>query len=117
MSKESKAAHPFPPTVVLPALAALLVVLGVIGLLVATLTKPKSETTKTNGQQLQVIDGSGRYPQDNQAAAGALQGAARVDDLIQNKEADNLQGKNGEGLQQGTDLDALLEPTDLNVNR
>lgn len=103
--------------VVLPAIAVSLIILGVVGLVVATVTKSKEQAdTRSDGQALQVIDGLGRYPQDNQAAAGALQGAARVNDLIQDKKADDLQGKTDQNLQQGTNLDALLESTDLSVD-
>ena len=96
-------------------IAAVLVIVGGLGILLALKKKVQLPPQTSGGTQLQVVEGTGRYPQQNQAAAPALQGAARVSDLMQDKKTEDLQGKSGDGLQRSTDLDALLKDSDLKV--
>jgi hypothetical protein len=110
--KHKKSAKLTPPTafaqstkisqrsLLLPAIAVVLVVLGAIGLTMALSGESGESTTVTGGQSLEVRDASSQGTQQSrEGASSSLQNPARTKDL--------LQGKDGNAVQQGTQANTL----------
>lgn len=103
VKKVSKTSTQFPV-----AIAVILVVVGVLGLLYAVSQNQEQKENSTNGQ-LQVIEsGSGYQSQKN---GDAIQGAAKTTDLMQGRSGSDVQ--QGGSVNQGTSVDDLLENKEI----
>lgn len=90
------------------ALAAGLIAIGGGLFVIFSQKTATSRPQPTSSGQLQVIDGSNADPRQLQSDSSAIQGAAKVNDLMQGKEGAAVQ--QGQGVQQGvTNIDQLLQ--------
>lgn len=89
------------------AIAAVFILLGLFGLALALQMKPDQQTAHDDDTELQVVDGEGNAPHNQQTPAGQnLQNAARTKDLIK--------GQEGDTVQPGTSIDQLTDGKQIN---
>lgn len=96
-------------------ISVLLIIFGLIGLVFSSHSFGQSKIINPTTSQLPVLNGTSNGTNQSQSEATVqLQGAARVKDLIQGKEGNNIQpGNSGNKVQPGTSINDLLKDKKL----